>query len=323
MRVLAYLVAYPPARYIGSELMTARLLEELSAAGHEVTVVAETYYGEEYVRRGVRVVPRRPLLMSHTISSDFDLVVTHPELGEYIFPRAKGIPYIGIVHNTREAVHEGLKKRRPNHVVYNSQQMADELDPDFGIPYTVVRPPLRIDRRAMREPNARQFVTAVNLTKDKGGDVFWWVAKERPHIQFLGVLGGYGEQIIHHDMANVWLLGQSPDMGLVWSMTHTAIFPSVHESYGMAAVEAASAGVPVIASDLPGPREALGDAAVFVAPDDPMGWLTAIDVSWSDKGWEAASYVGAARGRELERRTVRDMQRWVALAEDMATAPNG
>lgn len=318
MRVLAYLLSYPPYRFIGSELMTARLLEELAAAGHDVTVVVEGLHrGGEYVRRGVHVVPRRPLLMAHDLSSQFDLVVSHPELGEYLFPRAKGIPYIAVVHNVRDAVIKGMKVRRPNHAVYNSDRMAETLDAIHRIPYTVIYPPVSPASRTPKAGMPRQFVTAVNLTKDKGGDMLWWFAEQRPQMQFLAVLGGYGEQIVHEDRGNVFVLGQSPDLALPWSMSKVAVFPSLHESFGMAAVEAAAAGVPVIMSDLPGPREALGDAATYVDPEDAMGWLTALDVAWA--GSRAVNDAGVLRGKQLADRTAKDMARWVDLAESVAS----
>jgi glycosyltransferase involved in cell wall biosynthesis len=52
--------------------------------------------------------------------------------------------------------------------------------------------------------------------------------------------------------------------------------PSVHESYGMAAVEALASGIPVIAHPTPGLREALGDAGTFVDRADVRVWVAAV-----------------------------------------------
>ena len=57
------------------------------------------------------------------------------------------------------------------------------------------------------------------------------------------------------------------------------VFPSVWESFGLAAVEAAMAGVPIVASDLPVLREVLAnrDTPVrFVASDDRDDWAAAV-----------------------------------------------
>ena len=46
--------------------------------------------------------------------------------------------------------------------------------------------------------------------------------------------------------------------------------PYRHVAQSGVATWALAAGLPVVASDLPGLREGLGEAAVYVAPDDPL-----------------------------------------------------
>lgn len=61
------------------------------------------------------------------------------------------------------------------------------------------------------------------------------------------------------------------------------VFPSTWETFGLAAVEAALVGMPIVAADLPVLREVLsadgGAAAAFVAPFDTEGWVDAINSS--------------------------------------------
>lgn len=47
------------------------------------------------------------------------------------------------------------------------------------------------------------------------------------------------------------------------------MFPSLYEGFHLPALDAASLGSPVIASDIPVHREVLGDAASYCPPDDP------------------------------------------------------
>ena len=54
------------------------------------------------------------------------------------------------------------------------------------------------------------------------------------------------------------------------------LFPSASETFGLAALEALAAGVPVIASDLPALREATGGHADLLPPDDPITWQNTI-----------------------------------------------
>ena len=64
------------------------------------------------------------------------------------------------------------------------------------------------------------------------------------------------------------------------------VFPSTWETFGLAAVEAVMAGLPIVASDLPVLREVLsaerGAAAEFVALDDAIAWARAITAARSD-----------------------------------------
>lgn len=80
----------------------------------------------------------------------------------------------------------------------------------------------------------------------------------------------------------------------------------------MAAVEAAASGIPTIAADLPGLRESLGDAGVFVDPSDIDGWESALrDLLGS--GWRLASKKALARSTEIDPR--QEVEAWVKAIE--------
>lgn len=66
------------------------------------------------------------------------------------------------------------------------------------------------------------------------------------------------------------------------------VFPSHYESWGLALVEAMAAGVPVVASDVPGSREVTGAAACLVPLGQPAAWVAATERLIADP---------AARGR--------------------------
>jgi glycosyltransferase involved in cell wall biosynthesis len=85
------------------------------------------------------------------------------------------------------------------------------------------------------------------------------------------------------------------------------VFVSVarYEPFGLAVLEAAQAGLPLILSDIPTFRELWDGAAVFVAPDDDAGIADAIERVLADPA-ESARLAAAAR-RRAERYTVETM----------------
>ena len=56
-----------------------------------------------------------------------------------------------------------------------------------------------------------------------------------------------------------------------------ALVPSRMEGFGFPVLEALAAGTPAIAADIPALREAGGDAAVYLDPDDADGWSQTIE----------------------------------------------
>ena len=315
MRVLVYLHAYPPLRWLGGELMTARLLTALVDAGHTVTVLCR---GAEHRWRydGVEVVPRHKAVTSASLGGA-DLFVTHPEIAAYYYPRLAGMPYVGIVHNLSGFTVDGLKRYRPNAVVANADATAVDLA-GLRLPVTTIHPPTIV---RPEPPGVRgDFVTLVNMSLAKGADMFYAMAAARPGVQFLGVLGGHGEQMSWQDPMppNVTVVGQTPSMGVVYAMSRAVVMPTVTETYGMVAAEALAHGVPVIANPLPGLREAAGDAAVWVQRTNLDGWLAALDDLMTDAGHARAAAAAAERRRFLLARTADDLARWVRLAEETA-----
>lgn len=78
------------------------------------------------------------------------------------------------------------------------------------------------------------------------------------------------------------MLGALPagDIADLYGAADLFVFPSVWETFGLAAVEAGMTGLPMVVADLPVLREVLraggGEPVAFVAPSDIEGWIAAI-----------------------------------------------
>jgi len=90
------------------------------------------------------------------------------------------------------------------------------------------------------------------------------------------------------DVADEWLPA-------VYRAASVFAFPSLAEGYGLPALEAMAAGVPVVASHIPALAEVTGSAAVLVAPRDVAAWTSAMTTILADPGLSASlSGAGAA-----------------------------
>jgi glycosyltransferase involved in cell wall biosynthesis len=98
------------------------------------------------------------------------------------------------------------------------------------------------------------------------------------------------------------------------------VFPSVWETFGLAAVEAAMLGLPMVVADLPVLREVLKTEApqpvVFVDPDDVGGWAAAIRAALA-----SAPAVQLPYAREMARKYSRE--RMIASYLKILQAPLG
>lgn len=302
MRVAVSTLSAPPARFIGSELMTLRLARALQDAGHEVTVHPRIDCETEYVHDGIRITPE-PI-------GGTDVLICHADYGIRARRARKlaQVPIVAICHNTAAGVKVGLVNTHPDLAVVNSAAMRDSL----GLPDALIVNPPAPPVVHMRPGRC---ITTLSLNELKGGGQFWRLAAALPRTPFLAVQGGYGDQIVQ-ERPNVRVLPHLPPdalTGRVWR--HAGIFLqlSESESWGMAAAEAIAHGIPVIAHPTPGVVENLRDAAVYVDRDDIRGLGEAI-MTITER---PEPFRAAARARAAEHAASSELQvaQWVAAIE--------
>jgi glycosyltransferase involved in cell wall biosynthesis len=90
----------------------------------------------------------------------------------------------------------------------------------------------------------------------------------------------------HHLENSVRLIGDLSKRDVYDELSHAdlLLFPSSYESFGIVALEAMAAGVPVVASDLPALRMTTGGFACLLPPDDERRWIETVDTLLRDSG---------------------------------------
>ncbi len=134
---------------------------------------------------------------------------------------------------------------------------------------------------------AGQSILVPGASKAKGAQVALAVAKQIADVPWYVLPGRASPQEIDPwrkmPHAVVALPCVPPDVFL--SQARVVLCPSRAETYGLAMVEAATRGIPVVTSDLPGPRFALGASATYLPMDAPVAqWVAAVRESLARPG---------------------------------------
>lgn len=238
----------------------------------------------------VRIIDTGP---RDLITHDCDVIISQMEWARDagMIARSRGRKFVQIMHNDnhQSRAHVALGA---DLTICNTEWLRKELGGDI-----VLHPIVRMEKHAT---TPGEFVTLVNLIPEKGAVLFYQLSALRPDLQFMGVMGGYGRQL--SNVPGVELVDNTPFMREdVWAKTRVLLMPSTYESYGMAAVEAMCSGIPVIATDTPGLREATGGAAVLMDTRCPHAWNEALsDVLENWQEWSGRSTKRAAALRPDE-----------------------
>lgn len=269
-KILWIIHNYPPYQNAGAEWMAKEINEYLIQQGHEITIYSKEA-PTEYVDGAVRCVAGLP---DGDAVSECHCILTH--LNESYkateIAQAHSKPIIHVLHHSWEI--DLLRKPIPNcYIIYNSAWI--QADRNYPHESIVVRPPVNPERFRDVEPIEDGYITMVNCNIDKGAMIFQQIARAIPNRRFLAVKGHHGPQITMRTK-NITQWECQEDIRDVLRETNLLLVPSIYESYGRIAIEAAACGIPVIASDTPGLRESLGPAGRFVSRSFIPAWLQEI-----------------------------------------------
>ncbi len=251
---------------------------------------------------------------------EVDLVHTHLWAGDLwgrLGAMLAGRPVLRTEHNTvgetglRRLATRALEPRTAA-VVAVSRSAASALPPE---PRRVEIIPNGVDLRrfrpmAPRPGTARSVLGLGRLTWQKGFDVLVRAAAAVPGLWV--DLVGEGEERVALAAPHVRLHGWSADVAPWLARADMLAIPSRWEGFGLVAVEAMAAGVPVVASRVDGLEEVIGEAGLLVPPEDPASLARALARLTQDAALRTElSARGLARAAEF------DVVRMVAAYENL------
>ena len=273
MKILLSPGIYLPHQRAGSEIYLHRVVKYLITKGHQVKAV--TRCPENYTYEGIDFYKAKDNYKDcHNDLWDWADLVFCQLSGTYYAmnkQRLKAKKVINFAHNN--VGYPQVNIRSNVYTVYNCENTKRELNYNQET-YTLYAP---IDYRdfSTDRPNA-EYVTLINHNENKGGQILIDIAKRMPNVKFMAVQGGYYHQIKDEKVKNIKYVPLVDDVRKYLAMTRVLIAPSEYESYGMAQIEALCCNIPVICSDIPGFRDSVSDAGIFVERNNIEAWVDAI-----------------------------------------------
>ena len=276
MRILYSAKYYLPDYRAGDSVNAHTIHKFLISRGHEV-VVMRGRMQMPYEIDGIQVVAR-----DNTWYEWADVVTTALDFTQVTIEDVSTLrPIIFYMHNT---FYETTLNRNPHvSIVYNNPYV--ERESNYANDGITITPPVEPSDYQVDNTGA-EYITLINCNRGKGVEMFAKIAAALPDKKFLAVLGGYGIQS-PPIASNVTICDIQSDIRNVYKVTRLLLMPSLYESWGRTASEAACSGIPVICNDTWGLRENLGDDGIFCSNFE--SWIEAINKMDEKKEYDKAS----------------------------------
>ncbi len=238
-----------------------------------------------FMNRAAAVIPAGPHLKVGRLGGFYDL--KYYRRCDHLVCNTEGIH--------RHVVDAGWPADRCS-VIYNFAEVDDSPPADraaLGVPEgaTVLFTPARLHR-------AKGLDTLIQAAADLP-DVHLWIAGSGPEE---GTLRRQAAELAMAD--RVRFLGWRTDTGAFFRACDAVAFPSRHEPFGTAAIEAWAYGKPLVVSDADGPAEYVSnDVDALMVPRDDVAALRSALVRVKDDPALAERLVAAATRRHTEQFT--------------------
>jgi len=177
-------------------------------------------------------------------------------------------------------------------------------------------------RRRWAAPQERIVFFVGRLVREKGAEILIEALPEvvaaHPEAKFVIAGGGYSDHLraragalgLGHKVVFTGFLPEE-DLPRLYAIAEVAAFPSLYEPFGIVALEAMAAGVPVVTSDIGGFREVVrpGETGLHTWANNPHSLAWGITRVLSDPAL-------AARLRRAGRREVGRRYQWDGIATE-------
>lgn len=311
MRIALLTNAFPPDIRGGAGRIAGWHANILAAAGHEVIVehpptdwLNKPWYSRFFFHLS-DAWPRSESA-KRLLQAKPDLLLTENLTGcgfgtPIVVAKSLGIPWVHVLHDVQLFEPSGRLRHLDSYTLWQ-KAWSWYRKRFFGEPTLVITPtqwllnqhrfrewfldtsfellpnPAPEETFVLRSPQTPLNVLLVGATKEKGFDMAEWIASQRADIHVS--VTHPAQQQSFPPVQHVELKSNSGPQDVLELMKEAdvLIVPStIAENQPTVIYEAASMGLPVIASDIGGIRETLGGAGYLCQPLDGEAWLKALD----------------------------------------------
>lgn len=303
--------SFLPTTFAGSELSGYETIKYLRQRGHIITIYVKTHKVDSYDSFPIyKYDPLSETCKNAIINTDivlYQMGSGHENMEIVKLRNKMSYIFIHMVNSYPWLLQQKVKF--PVTIVYNSHMTQDTL-PTF---YNNMRMIPYVDSDEFKPLRSitiqNNVVCLINCNKNKGGDILRDIAAKMTNVQFIGVKGGYSDQVYGENTPNLTYMENQKDIKVVLRKIGILIMPSKNETWGRTAVEAMSSGIPVIHSEAGGLTECVGGAGILCYRDDLDSWCEAINHLTGDPAYrEQLRQKGFKRVSEIEREQRRGRQ---------------
>ena len=266
---------YLPDFRAGAECMAHDINLYLLKIGWKIIVIVpysstDSYEGIQILQFYQKTEIELAIQGAHCIFTQYQVLET-----AMITSLRSRIPIVVFAHDDSLGMWiQKLKTIHTNIYLVNNSKWIENVYQQYGLQSIILYPP--VNWRKYMTHTTREYITMVNMNGNKGALQFFRIAKALPEYKFLGIRGSYANQYDNSSLSNLTIWNSQLDMRSVYSITGILCVPSKSESWGRVAIEAASSGIPIIASPTPGLKEALETAGLYADRDDTGSWVKLI-----------------------------------------------